>query len=227
MPSQMNFSPALYACLGLLFAGLGAANASAGSVEELTAWLTGDFANQTQIETLEDGVLTSATPGQPWVDPLFARFRAADVTGLDGAAIYLQWHNETVAGPVSRQRIWLFRETPSGLTMEFFMLKPEAAERLAQAQPDVLNLSDDDLIGYPDECDLPFQKQGLTYMGAIPETCKIVAQQSARTMFIGAWIEISADGLSYRESGLTPDGVEVFKVPGVGAYQFQRLEQRD
>jgi len=212
--------PCLFLSFGLFCTNFVSVSAAAEDVEELTDWLLGDFDNRAQFENLDQEVLTTATPGRPWVDLLHARFFPANVEGLEGASIYLQWHNESAAGPISRQRIWHFGQTETGLMMKFFMLKPGPAEQLGQAPPRALSLTADDLIGYPAACDLPFQKQDETYLGSIPQECKIVAQQSGRTMFIGAQIEVTAEGMTYRESGLTPEGVEVFRVPGTGTYQF-------
>ncbi|MCH8489251.1 MAG: hypothetical protein LAT81_04885 [Oceanicaulis sp.] len=62
----------------------------------------------------------------------------------------------------------------------------------------------------------------MTVLEVTQEACRITAQ-SGREMGINARIVISFGRIEYSESGWLGDAGYAFKVPGAGAYEFERV----
>lgn len=161
-----------------------------------------------------------------WIDGQYATFFPVTVPALtaDGAkAIYLVWRSGSATGPISRQRLWVFRTDANGQTvMDFYAFKNgtpfEAATRDGEA---FKALTLNDLTAYGPLCTLPVTTTQTGWRAAIPSTCAITAR-SGRKMVLEAQIVVDGPTLSYSERGVLESGGIAFKVPGGPAYQFAR-----
>lgn len=186
----------------------------------LLALLPGTYSNQTQFDAAPERFKVAPQIGSdaPWIDAQFAEFKRVDAPNVPGDVIALQWRRDGREGPISRQRLWAFRELGSGLVMDFYTLKSEIdfADEAA-----ISGLGLDDLISYGDKCALPVRPEAGAFGMAIPDTCKIISR-SGREMTLSAEITVG-EGLTYKEAGRFPNGDLVFMVPGVEAYEFERI----
>jgi hypothetical protein len=161
-----------------------------------------------------------------WIDTQHANFYAVDaplITGKDAKAVYLVWRSGGINGPISRQRLWVFRTLPSGQTvMDFYAFKvPATFEAATGSNPAFAALTVDDLTAYGPQCALPVVMTSSGWQAAIPSTCSITAR-SGRSMVLSAQIVVDNATLSYSEQGVLPSGALAFKVPGGPPYQFVR-----
>ena len=185
--------------------------------------LPGTYSNIAQYDAAPETHQVEPQIGSdaPWIDHQHAEFKPVSVPAIEGDVIALQWRRGGPEGAISRQRLWAFRDTGASTVMDFYTLRSEIdfADEAAFA-----NLQADDLIAYGDICALPVRQMGARYEMAIPETCTIVSR-SGRDMTLSAEITISADQLTYVESGRLSTGALVFQVPGTGPYQFVRVTE--
>jgi hypothetical protein len=188
------------------------------------AMLEGRFSNADQMAALPADVSRKPASGGAWLDFQAAEFRRLKESGLDGEVVYLQWRD--AEGAISRQRLWVFEEAGPGVfEMAFYAFRdPDQWADLHQDAARQRALSIDDLIVYPEGCRLRFQDiPGEGWAGALdPRTCQVVSQQTQRAMSLQAWIVLTPGELWYREAGSLGSGEPVFRVPGVGQYEFCR-----
>ncbi|MFN3369925.1 MAG: CpcT/CpeT family chromophore lyase [Sphingomonadaceae bacterium] len=193
--------------------------------------MAGDWDNQRQHAVADPALHRPPAAGTPypWLDQQHARFRLVQTPGLAGPderAIHLVWRSGGPDGPISRQRLWIFRPATNGsFTMRFLM--PRQAGGLAEAAPDSAAfraLGPADVVSYPASCDLPVTPTRRGFVASIPAVCEIMAG-SGRTMRLEARIELDGDKLTYAEAGRLPDGSFAFRVPGGGSYCFERQTQ--
>ncbi len=146
------------------------------------------------------------------------------VPALPGRTIYLQWRDGGPDGKVTRQRLWSFVEVPGGgARMKFFGFRSPADWVDAQLRPDrMAMLTLEDLVAYPEQCDLPWREIDGAPEAAIPAGCRIVTQRTQRTMELSAVIRVTPEGFAYREAGRLDDGTVVFQLPPDGDYLFRR-----
>lgn len=161
-----------------------------------------------------------------WIDGQYATFFPVDVPALTvdgGKAIYLVWRKGSATGPISRQRLWVFRTYATGQTvMDFYAFKNGAPFEAATRANDAFKaLTPDDLTAYGPLCTLPVSVTPTGWRAEIPATCAITAR-SGRRMVLSAQIVVDGRTLSYREQGVLDSGAYAFKVPGGPAYQFIR-----
>lgn len=138
--------------------------------------------------------------------------------------MHLVWRSGGPEGPVSRQRLWVFRPDPwSGrIHMHFHaFLNPEPFTAAAPDSPLFRTLTRRDVTSYPDACALPVRVTRRGFHARIHESCVITAQ-SGRTMQLRADIRLDRRQLHYSEAGLLPDESYAFKVPNPGPYRFDR-----
>ena len=186
--------------------------------------LEGQFSNADQTAELPADVARVPTRRAAWVDLQAAEFRRLRETGLDGEVMYLQWRD--AEGVISRQRLWVFEEAGTG-TFQMTLYAFRDPDQWADLHQDAARqraLSADDLVAYPEGCRLTFQAiPGPGWAGALdPRTCQVVTQQSQRAMSLQAWVVVTPGTVWYRESGSLASGETVFRVPGVGQYEFRR-----
>ena len=159
-----------------------------------------------------------------WLDGQHAEFVWVEAPQLGPHVMYLEWRAGSDLGPISRQRIWLFRRDASGKTwrMDFYTLKnpPQFAGRSGEAGA-FAGLTAADLIGYGDNCALEHSRPPGVEVFVIPKDCRI-RTQSGRDMSIAAEIRFQRDRIGYREAGTLPDGSYAFLVPGKAGlfYEF-------
>ncbi len=207
---------------------------SAGEIEPegqaLAHLLSAHWSNAAQYETADDALRRPPAPGHPydWLDLQYARFVAVRTPHIPGDAVYLEWRAGGPEGPISRQRLWVFqsdiRPDASPLEgMDFYAFREPEAWAGRTGWEDFVDLTPDDLIGYPPGCRLqPVSRgRGVTVL-AVDETACVITAQSGREMGINARVAIGFDRIEYAESGRLEDGSYAFKVPGTGAYVFER-----
>jgi len=204
----------------------GAAGAAFAAGPAGPADLAGQFDNAAQVEALPAEVAREPKPGQPWVDPQFARFVPFPAADLGEHVYYLEWRAGGPEGRISRQRVWAFLASREGVTpMRFYTL--ERGEDWAAAAGDpagLVSLAATTLLPYPEGCEVLFKPAGDgQFAGEIPAgACSIQARQSGRRMEIRARISLGADTLHYDEAGLLEDGRAAFRVPEGYRYEFRR-----
>jgi len=190
--------------------------------------LIGRWDNQAQIAAAPQELLRAPAAGNayPWVDAQSAQFfevSAPNIAGPKDQAIYLIWRSVSETGPISRQRLWVFRPQASGDTlMDFYAFKnPEAFATEGQGSTAFQTLTREDLTAYGPACSLPVIKTTTGWTASIPATCSISAR-SGRKMTLSANLSLDGDRFSYQEQGLLETGAYAFKVPGGPAYQFNK-----
>jgi CpeT/CpcT family (DUF1001) len=194
--------------------------------------LIGVWDNSTQMASAPEALKRPPVAGgaYEWIDGQHATFFPANVPALtgDGAkAIYLVWRNGGPSGPISRQRLWVFRTAPDGQkSMDFYAFKTAAAfETVSSGGEAFKAISLDDLTAYGPLCTLPIVPVAGGWSAAIPETCAITAR-SGRKMVLSARIEVTGNALYYSEQGTLESGALAFKVPGGPPYHFVRVRGR-
>ncbi|WBQ11418.1 hypothetical protein L2D01_06450 [Hyphomonadaceae bacterium ML37] len=214
---------------------LASAAFAAGEIERegaaLAALLDGRWSNAAQYEAADESLKRPPAPGHPydWLDLQHARFVPVETPHIPGDAIYLEWRSGGPDGPVSRQRLWVFhseiREHDSPLTgMDFYAFRNPDAFEGSTGEHDFTDLTLDDLIGYPEDCRLtPVSREDGVTVLEVDESACVITAQSGRQMGINARIELSLMQVRYSESGRLDGGAYAFKVPGAGAYEFDRL----
>lgn len=190
--------------------------------------LIGHWDNQAQIKTAPAELLRPPTAGNPypWVDGQSAQFFEVSVPNVAGPkdqAIYLIWRSGSAAGPISRQRLWVFRPQEGGeVLMDFYAFKnPEAFATANPGTNAFQAVTLEDLTAYGPACSLPVIKTASGWTASIPATCSITAR-SGRKMTLSANLIMDGDRFSYQEHGLLEMGTYAFKVPGGPAYQFNK-----
>lgn len=200
----------------------GAGAACAQTPETL---LAGIWSNAAQVAAADPALIRPPAAGHPyeWIDLQHASFTPVVIPALPGQAVHLAWRSGGPQGPISRQRIWLFRRLADGGTaMDFYT--PRQPEAMVSSKPGaVLSLTLDDLISYGAACSLPVTATASGFSASIPAGCAITAR-SGRTMTLSARIGWDGETLRYQEAGTLADGSYAFKVPGGPAYEFRKLK---
>jgi hypothetical protein len=210
---------------GLLLAGC----KTAPLFPEPASALAGSWSNGAQYAAADPTLHRPPAAGTPydWLDQQYATFRIVDAPALGGAGgtvVHVLWRSGSPKGPISRQRLWVFRPDPwSGqMRMHFLMLKDP--EPFATAEPDSYlfrTLTASNVTSYPDACALPVRRTAKGFRAHILEICTITAQ-SGRRMQLQAEIEVKGATLTYSEAGRLFDDSYAFRVPNPGPYIFTR-----
>ncbi|XBQ16664.1 MAG: CpcT/CpeT family chromophore lyase [Oceanicaulis sp.] len=199
----------------------------------VTGWLDGAWSNEAQYAFTPEEMKREPAAGAPydWLDLQFAQFHTVDAPEIGDHVVYLEWRSDAADGPISRQRLWAFREDESGeLTgMDFFTFRDPAPFAGRGAEPGAFtSLGPDDLIAYPEGCTLTARAPA--WMGYVFDVragdCAITAR-SGRRMGIDALVEIAPRRIGYSEAGVLEDGSYAFLVPGGPAYDFRRVDPGD
>lgn len=224
----MNVAPALL--LSVACALVLSACRTVALFPEPATELSGSWSNGAQYAAADPALHRPPAAGTPyqWIDQQYASFRIVEAPALAGAGgtvVHLLWRAGGPHGPISRQRLWVFRPDPwSGrMRMHFLMLRNP--EPFATAAPDSYlfrTLTPGDVTGYPDACALPVRRTRHGFRAHILSICTITAQ-SGRRMQLEAAIEVSRDTLTYSEAGLLFDDSYAFRVPNPGPYRFRRV----
>ena len=193
--------------------------------------LTGTWDNNAQMASVPQALKRPPVAGgaYEWIDGQVASFFPVTVPALTmggGKAMYLVWRSGAPSGPVSRQRLWVFRTMTDGQTgMDFYAFKNPQPFELSIADGEQFKaITVDDLTAYGPLCTLPVIKTSTGWSASIPQTCAITAR-SGRKMVLSARIVLDGDTLSYSEAGILETGVPAFKVPGGPAYQFDKMRR--
>jgi hypothetical protein len=199
-----------------------------GAQRDHAVRLTGSWDNSAQMAAAPDALKRPPVAGgaYEWIDGQHATFfpvRAPAITGRGARAIYLIWRSGGPDGPISRQRLWVFRNSAEhGLGMDFYAFKDGRPFETAKRGDDAFKrLTLNDLTAYGPQCTLPVTATDTGWRAAIPSSCAITAR-SGRKMTLSAQIELSSDTLTYSEQGTLESGALAFKVPGGPSYQFVR-----
>jgi hypothetical protein len=190
--------------------------------------LVGSWNNAAQFAAAPDALKRAPVAGgaYEWLDVQYATFfrvSAPEIVGPSDVAIYLVWRNNSITGPISRQRLWVFRTHADGSkAMDFYAFKnPEVFSSSTADGPSFTALTLNDLTVYGASCALPVLFNANGWSAAIPETCSITAR-SGRKMVLSAQINVTGDSFTYAERGTLDSGALAFKVPGGPSYQFVR-----
>ncbi len=202
--------------------------------DDPVALLTGRFSNAEQYERIPEEWRREPAAGNPypWLDLQYATHTRVEAPELGEHVIYLEWRSGAEDGPVSRQRLWVFRQDEAGaLTgFDFFTLRdPQPFAGRAGEEGAFAALTEEDLVGYPDSCLVrAHQSPGGAYHFAVAGQDCVITAQSGTEMRIHASVRASRTFFTYRESGVTPDSRVVFQVPGAPEpYTFRRLTDED
>lgn len=194
------------------------------------AWgLKGQWSNAAQFAAADPALHRPPAAGTPyeWLDHQHASFRIVEAPALSGAggtAVHLVWRSGGPDGPISRQRLWVFRPHPNTGRLRMHFHAFLNAEPFATASPDsplFRTLTLRDVTSYPDECALPVRVTRNGFRAHIPDGCQITAQ-SGRSMQLAADIRLEGKRLTYTEAGVLGDGSFAFKVPNPGPYLFEK-----
>jgi CpeT/CpcT family (DUF1001) len=201
---------------------------SSAVVRDPSRTLIGTWDNRSQMAAAPESLKRPPVAGgaYEWIDGQHATFFAANVPALtsDGAkAIYLVWRSGGPTGPISRQRLWVFRTAANGQkSMDFYAFKNGSPfEAVTNGKDAFKAITLDDLTAYGPLCTLPVIASPTGWSAAIPSTCAITAR-SGRKMVLSAQIVVDGDSFTYNELGTLESGALAFKVPGGPAYQFVR-----
>jgi CpeT/CpcT family (DUF1001) len=199
-----------------------------GAQRDFAVRLSGTWDNSAQMTAAPEALKRPPVAGgdYEWIDGQYATFFPVKVPALtsQGArAIYLVWRRESPTGPISRQRLWVFRNSAErGLGMDFYAFKDGKAFETATHDSDAFKaITLNDLTAYGPLCTLPVVASPTGWSASIPSTCAITAR-SGRKMVLSADITLDGDTFSYREQGILESGAVAFKVPGGPAYRFVR-----
>jgi CpeT/CpcT family (DUF1001) len=213
----------------ILLLALGACATAQSAVRDPSRLLIGTWDNSAQMAAAPEALKRPPVAGgaYEWIDGQYATFFPVNVPALtnDGAkAIYLAWRSGGPTGPISRQRLWVFRSDASGKTgMDFYAFKDGKAFESAMRDNDAFKaLTLNDLTAYGPLCTLPVIPSVTGWSAAIPNTCTITAR-SGRKMTLSAEIVVDGNSLSYNEKGTLESGALAFQVPGGPSYQFVRI----
>jgi hypothetical protein len=217
---------AALACI--LFLLLGACATHSQLRYEPAQSLVGSWNNAAQFAASPDALKRAPVAGgaYEWLDvqhATFFRVAVPEIAGPNDVAIYLVWRSNSEAGPISRQRLWVFRTQADGSkTMDFYAFKnPEVLSSSVADGPSFTTLSLNDLTAYGSLCALPVLLNANGWSAAIPATCSITAR-SGRKMVLSAQINVTGNSFTYAERGTLDSGALAFKVPGGPSYQFVR-----
>lgn len=196
------------------------------SVVAVTQSLIGHYDNATQFSAAPARLKVPPSVEGEWLDQQHAVFVRVDAPAIGDQVVYLEWRSGSADGPISRQRIWSFREDEAGdLRMDFFAFVDGTAWAGQGEHPGAfLGLEPHMLRGYGPECALYFQAtdEGGWHGSIGAEDCSLVAA-SGRRMGINADVRLLPDGiLLYQESGQLESGDYAFRVPPNQPYRFQR-----
>lgn len=196
----------------------------AGAAASPDALLEGAWDNSAQVTAAPAAARVAPSVGGVWLDRQHARFAVVDAPLVGGRVVYLEWRAGGPEGPVSRQRIWRFRETAEGPRMDFFTIA--APERFAGRGGEAgafVALRPDELTGYGAACAMRWTRAGDGWRGRIaPADCRIVAR-SGRGMRLDVTVALTARAMSYHERGVLDDGGVAFDVPSFAPYAFDRV----
>ncbi len=213
----------------LALALLGGGCQTFGAFPDPATAVAGRWDNAAQHAAADPALHRPPVAGTPyqWLDRQHALFRVVEapaLAGTGGTAVHLVWRSGGPDGPVSRERLWVFRPDPrtGRPRMDFYLPPPGGA--LVEAAPDSYafrTLTQRDVTGYPDDCALPVRRTRTGFTARIPDGCTVTAQ-SGRAMTLQAEIRVAGETLRYAEAGLLPDGAFAFRVPNPGPYIFIR-----
>lgn len=191
-----------------------------GSAAYWVSVLTGRFSNaQPDVPTHE-------------LDLYYATHTRVDAPALGEHAIYVEWRAGADDGPVSRQRLWVFREGEERWSAGFDVFKfrdPEAFAGRADEEGAFASLTGEDLIGYPEACVVAdgSPAHGGYYFTIASNDC-IVTAESGVEIRLRASLHGHHHFFTYREWASTLEGQIVFEFPEAPhPYSFRRLPDED
>lgn len=211
--------------LFFLFFGLILFASNAQLPKNLVKQLTGTFTNQHQINALPDTVNKTFTANKPWINKLVASHSLVPCQTIKGQVIYLEWREDSAAGKISRQRLWVFTSNENQQPiMQFYSFKNQAKFVNVSKNLSLLDtINTNELVSYPTTCNLSITKTMVGFSALLDSNyCTITTQQTGKQMRLFALIEVTKKGFSYHEKGIYSNGVVAFKVPGWEKYMFNK-----
>lgn len=204
-----------------------------GTAAYRSSFLTGRFSNAQQYENAPED-WREAQPGtaEEWLDLQFATHARVDAPALGEHVIYVEWRSGAEDGPISRQRLWVFREGEGRWSAGFDVFgfrDPEAFAGRADEEGAFASLTEEDLAGHPAECLVEARSPAHAgyYFTVESDNC-IVTTESGDEIRLRASLRGHRDFFTYREWGSTLEHQLVFSIPGVPyPYTFRRLRDED
>ena len=182
--------------------------------------LSGTFDNRRQFSQIPSKFKVTPSVTGKWLDRQYATVMRVDNWELS-PALFVEWRTGGPDGPVSRQRIWVPYDADCNITMAFYGF------RKLVSLDDLPARGSADLIAYPHECMVRWQRKGERWNGRLdPARCRIVAQ-SGRAMRLDVTIEADKQGFTYQEAGTLESGAKAFAVPPTRPYRFDRIVDRE
>lgn len=180
------------------------------------------------------GRFSNAQPDVPTheLDLQYAAHTRVDAPALGEHVIYVEWRSGVSDGPVSRQRIWMFREGEEGWSTGFDVFKfrdPEAFAGRADDEGAFASLTEEALIGYPEACLVETRSpaHGGYYFTIASNDC-IVTTEAGEEIRLRASLHGHHHFFTYREWTSTLEGRLVFQFPDAPyPYSFRRLSDED
>lgn len=186
----------------------------------LVARLEGAYDNAAQYAAADPALKVPPSVAGRWLDLQHATFTRVRAPLLGGSVVYLEWRSGGPGGPISRQRIWRFFDSETGVGMDFYTIdRPERFAGRAAVPGAFAALSPADLKSYGPTCTARFGPDGRGRVD--PARCTITAN-SGRRMAIRADIAIDGRSVAYSEAGILEDGRSAFAVPPTEPYRFVR-----
>ena len=194
------------------------------AAETVAALFEGSYDNRAQFDAADAALKVPPGPTGSWLDREVVTQRIVDAPLLDGTVLYLEWRRGGGDGPITRQRLWVFRMRGPVPVMDFYTLRdPAPLAGKARVAGAFATLGPADLKGYGDVCAMTFAAVGHAWRGTIdPARCRIVAA-SGRGMRLTVRIDLDRSGFAYQEAGTLDDGGIACKVPPTIPYSFLRV----
>lgn len=201
-----------------------------GTAAYRASFLTGHFSNAQQYEAWQ----SDAQPDVPAYafDLYYATHARVEAPELGEHVIYVEWRSGAADGPVSRQRLWVFRDGEERWSTGFDVFKFRDSEAFAgRADEDgaFASLTAEDLIGYPEECLVETQSPAHAgYYFTIESNDCIVTAETGDEIRLRASLRGHRHFFTYREWASTLEGQSVFEFPDAPyPYSFRRLPDED
>ncbi|WP_429912631.1 CpcT/CpeT family chromophore lyase [Glycocaulis sp.] len=201
-----------------------------GSAAYRASFLTGRFSNTQQYEAWQ----RDAQPDAPAyeLDLYYATHARVEAPELGEHVIYVEWRSGAADGPVSRQRLWVFREGEEGWSLGFDILEfrdPETFAGRADEEGAFASLTAEDLIGYPEACVVATQSPAHAgYYFTIESDDCIVTAESGEEVRMGASLRGDHHFFTYREWANTLEHQPAYRFPDAPyPYSFRLLPDED
>jgi hypothetical protein len=185
-------------------------------VAELVALLTGEYSNMPQVRAARSSAQDTGSLPVELRDVHHMFATPVDMPNVPGATVYVEWRHNDGDGDISGQRVWAYFPSERGVEMKFYTLRETGRTILnGVTAPDdktrAITLAD--LRGYPEGCDIVFERSGPGYAGRNDSgACVFTQSESPNAMKVDAYLRIMPDlrgkrtYMWFAPPGQTPSG---------------------